>query len=337
MLLREGHPRATRVPEGAPRAAVPAVAGQPAGQELCTPTDPRLDELSGLATDGKRWFAVGDSAPRLEVMVLDPQTCGVADVVTADIDPYDIDPYDVEDLALAADGALWLADTGDNYRIRRNVALHRLDTDGDVTTFQLIYPDGPHDVEALLLDSAGVPYLVTKDIFGAAGVYRPAGGLAVPGPTPLQRVASLRLGPTDTPGGPLGLGSSLVTGAGVSPDGTVLALRTYTDAYLYAAPDQDIVAALRRPPIRIPLPGEPQGEAVALAADGTLLSGSEGGAPIRALRRATALLGVLPSAPSAVAGPARDHQAHWPTWQAAGVAAGVVIGLALLTRRRRRA
>jgi hypothetical protein len=265
-------------------------------------------------------------------MVLDPQTCAVADVVTADVDP-----YDVEDLALGADGALWLADTGDNYRIRRNVALHRLDTDGDVTTFRLVYPDGPHDVEALLLDSADVPYLVTKDIFGAAGVYRPAGGLAVPGPTPLQRVASLQLGPTDTPGGPLGLGSSLVTGAGVSPDGTVLALRTYTDAYLYAAPDEDVVAALRRPPIRIPLPDEPQGEAVALAADGRLLSGSEGGAPIRALRRATALLGVLPSAPSAVAGPARDHQAHWPTWQAAGVAAGVIVGLALLTRRRRRA
>lgn len=332
MLLREGHPRATGLPEGAPPAAVPTVAGQPARQEVCTPTDPRLDELSGLATDGKRWFAVGDSASRLEVMVLDPQTCVVADVVTADVDP-----YDVEDLALGADGALWLADTGDNYRIRRNVALYRLDTDGDVTTFRLVYPDGPHDVEALLLDRAGVPYLVTKDIVGAAGVYRPAGGLAVPGPTPLQRVASLRLGPTDTPGGPLGLGSNLVTGAGVSPDGTVLALRTYTDAYLYAAPDQDVVAALRRPPIRIPLPGEPQGEAVALAADGTLLSGSEGGAPIWALRRATALLGVLPPAPSAVAGPARDHQAHWPTWQAAAVATVVVVGLALLTRRRRRA
>ena len=170
-LLREGHPRATGLPEGAPRAAVPAVAGQPAGEELCTPTDPRLDELSGLATDGKRWFAVGDSASRLEVMVLDPQTCAVADVITADVDPYDVDPYDVEDLALGADGALWLADTGDNYRIRRNVALHRLDTDGDVTTFRLVYPDGPHDVEALLLDSAGVPYLVTKDIFGACLLY----------------------------------------------------------------------------------------------------------------------------------------------------------------------
>lgn len=310
----------------------PAALGQPAVQELCTPTDPRLDELSGLATDGQRWFAVGDSGSRLEVMVLDPQTCAVADVITADLDP-----DDVEDLALGADGALWLADTGDNYRIRRTVALHRLGTDGDVTTFRLVYPDGPHDVEALLLDITGVPHLVTKDIIGASGVYRPAGPLAAPGPTPLQRVASLQLGPTDTPGGPLGLGSSLVTGAGVSPDGTVLALRTYTDAYLYGAPGGDVVAALRRPPIRIPLPDEPQGEAVALAADGTLLSGSEGGAPIRAVRRATALLGVLRPAPSAVAGPVRDHQMQVPTWQAVAVAAGVLVGLVLFTRRRRRA
>lgn len=310
---------------------MPAAQGQPAVQELCTPTDPRLDELSGLATDGQRWFAVGDSASRLEVMVLDPQTCAVADVISAEVDP-----HDVEDLALGADGALWLADTGDNYRIRRTVALHRLGTDGDVTTFRLVYPDGPHDVEALLLDLAGVPHLVTKDLLGASGVYRPAGPLAVPGPTPLQRVASLQLGPTDTPGGPLGLGSSLVTGAGVSPDGTVLALRTYTDGYLYAAPDGEVVAALQRPPIRIPLPDEPQGEAVALAADGTLLSGSEGGAPIRSVRRATALLGVLPPAPSAATGPARD-QTHGPSWQAAAVAASVAIGLMLLIRRRRRA
>jgi hypothetical protein len=308
----------------------PAAMGQPAGRELCTPTDPRLDELSGLATDGKRWFAVGDSAPRLEVQVLDPQTCAVTDVVTADLDP-----YDVEDLALAAEGTLWVADTGDNYRIRRNVALHHLRPDGDVTTFRLVYPDGPHDAEALLLDITGVPHLVTKDVLGAAGVYRPAGPLDAAGPTPLQRVASLQLGNTDTPGGPLGLGSSLVTGAGVSPDGTVLALRTYTDAYLYAAPDGDVVAALQRPPIRIPLPDEPQGEAVALAADGTVLSGSEGGAPIRAVPSATALLGVQ-SAQSAVAGPARDHQAHLPTWLAT-VVAGVVVGLMLLALRRRRA
>jgi len=309
----------------------PAAPGQPAVQELCTPADPRLAELSGLATDGTRWFAVGDSASRLEVMVLDPQTCAVEDVISAEVDP-----HDVEDLALTAEGTLWLADTGDNYRIRRTVALHRLGADGDVTTFRLVYPDGPHDAEALLLDVAGVPYLVTKDIFGPAGLYRPAGPLTVPGPTPLQRVASLQLGPTDTPGGPLGLGSDLVTGAGMSPEGTVLALRTYTDGYLYAAPDHDVVAALRRPPIRIPLPDEPQGEAVALTADGTLLSGSEGGAPIRAVRRATTLLGVLPPPRSAVAGPLRDHQAQVPAWQVA-VAAGVVVGLVLLALRRRRA
>jgi hypothetical protein len=43
----------------------------------------------------------------------------------------------------------------------------------------------------------------------------------------------------------------------------------------------DVVAALRGRPVQVPLPGEPQGEALAFTADGTLLSGSEtrGGVP----------------------------------------------------------
>ena len=67
-----------------------------------------------------------------------------------------------------------------------------------------------------------------------------------------------------------------MTGGAVSADGRVVALRTYTDAWLFAVPDGGGVAdALRATPVQVPLPGEPQGEAVAFAADGTLLSGSE--------------------------------------------------------------
>ena len=43
--------------------------------------------------------------------------------------------------------------------------------------------------------------------------------------------------------------------------------RTYTDAHLFAAPDGDVVAALGGTPVTVPLPGEPQGEAVALTGD----------------------------------------------------------------------
>ena len=115
------------------------------------------------------------------------------------------------------------------------------------------------------------------------------------GPTPLLRVGEVALPPSDTVGGPLGgLGSRLVTGAAASADGRVVALRSYTDAWLYRVPaDGDLVAALTGRPVRVPLPGEPQGEAIAFEPSGTLVSGSEtrGGAPgeIRAIADAAGL------------------------------------------------
>jgi hypothetical protein len=65
-------------------------------------------------------------------------------------------------------------------------------------------------------------------------------------------------------------------------------LRTYLDAYVYAVPaDGDLVAALKTAPRRINLPAQPQGEAVAFAANGdSILLSSEGArSAIRSLRR----------------------------------------------------
>lgn len=264
----------------------------------CVVQDDRLAELSGLAADAEFRYAVADGGRRLQVVVLRPD-CTVQRVITAAVDP-----FDVEDLALGRDGRLWLADIGDNDRRRETVALHVLPLDGGPPRLhRLAYPDGPHDAEALLLDGDGVPYVVTKETLGSAGVYRPAGPLATPGPTPLELVARVRLGRTDTPGGPLGpLGSTLVTGGAGTADGRVVALRTYTDAYLFGVADGDLVAALGREPVRLPLPAEPQGEAIAFTPDGALLSASEradsGPQPIRAVPGAVAL--VRPAAPASV-------------------------------------
>lgn len=261
-------------------------AAVPAPRPLCAISDERLTEVSGLVSDGAHWYAVNDGGSRLEVYVLG-RDCAVRRVITAPVDP-----FDVEDLARAPDGTLWLADTGDNRLQRDTVALHALTPGGSATLYRLTYPDGPHDAEALLLDRTGVPYVITKNILGESEVYRPVGRLDSPGPTPLKKVAELSLAGTDTPGGPVGrIGSVLVTGGAVSADGTVVALRTYTDAYLYPAPDGDVVAALKREPVRVPLPGEDQGEAIALEPDGTLLSVSEGlRQPVRAVTGATALI-----------------------------------------------
>jgi hypothetical protein len=253
----------------APAAADPT----PAPAAACTITDPRLDELSGLVADDEHWYAINDGGTAATVWVLG-KDCQVQDKITNTMDP-----YDVEDLARSADGTFWLSDTGDNDKDRDTIALLSLTPSGDGAIHRLVYPDGKHDAEALLLDRTGVPYIFTKNPLGTADVYRPAGALATPGPTPLEHVAAVRLTSTKTPGGPVPgvVGSVVVTGAASSADGTAIALRTYTDAYLFPVRDGDVVAALAEEPVRIPLPDEAQGEAIAFQPDGSLVSGSEAG------------------------------------------------------------
>jgi hypothetical protein len=77
----------------------------------------------------------------------------------------------------------------------------------------------------------------------------PTGPLTSPASTPLARVGSLTFASTDTPGWPRrGFGSVLVAGGVISAGGKLVPLRTYTDAYLYPAPDGDDLAALNRDP-----------------------------------------------------------------------------------------
>ncbi|WP_209649096.1 hypothetical protein [Kibdelosporangium banguiense] len=316
--------------------------------ERCKLNVKSIGELSGLASDGSKMYATNDGGTKLTVSVLNKE-CKVEATITNKTDP-----FDVEDMARTKDGTLWLADTGDNGKKRETVALHALTPDGKSTLYRLSYPDGQHDAEALLMDKNGVPFLVTKEPFGPAQVFKPEGTLASPGPTKLAKVGALDFKTTDTPGGPTSvphaISTILVTGGAVSADGTVVALRTYTDAYLYSAPDGDIVAALGREPVRVPLPNEPQGETIAFEPDGTLLTGSEGvGQPIRAIAGAAAMVAPKPQAggnPAAAgsagganaAGPGTSDDSGFPTWAAVVIGVLVVLGgVAFMGRGRKRA
>ncbi len=257
-----------------PDPALPAEPAYGPGEPRCSVRDTRLAEASGLAVDGERLFMVNDGGDSLEVYVVDGQ-CRVDSVITAPSDP-----YDVEDLARATDGTLWLADIGDNDLDRETVALHALREDGQSVLFRFTYPDGAHDAEALLLDPAGRPYIVTKDVLGDSGVYTPAGSPAPDRSTPLERVLGLQFDSTGTPGGPLdAIGQRVVTGGAVSADGTLAVLRTYTDAYVYPVVDGDLPAALAGTPARVPLPPAPQGEAISFAANGRDLVVTSEGSP----------------------------------------------------------
>ena len=263
-------------------------AGPPYGSAsvACEVQDPRILESSGLAVVADTWYTVNDSAQQLEIYVLDTD-CTVREVLTYP----QIDPVDVEDLAVSADGDLWVADTGDNYARRPEVALYRIPDRGagTPTTLRLAYDDGAHDVETLLLSPEDVPYLVTKTSSGNSRVYAPAGELDPDGLTMMTQVAAFQFVLTGTAGGPASfVGQLMATGGSVAPDGDRFVVRTYTDAYVWDLDGTDVLGALREEtPRRVALPATPQGEAISLTADaGEMYSTTEGSPfPVHVQRR----------------------------------------------------
>jgi hypothetical protein len=121
-------------------------------------------------------------------------------------------------------------------------------------------------------------------------------------------------------------GQLLVTGGAVSADGQRIALRTYTDAYVWSLNGSDVATALAGAPVRVPLPESPQGEAIAFAAnDRDLLVASEGLPTAVTLIPASGAL--EPAAPTATAesdGPATAELADSFSPVTAGLVAAVI-------------
>jgi len=258
--------------------ALPAPAAAAERRRVCQVRDGRLTELSGLAATGSGYVVVNDGsdlASHRKIFYLDA-SCAVVRTVS-----YPSRPRDTEDLGIARDGTLWVADIGDNDAERGTVALWRLAPGAKAPVlYRLSYPDGPHDAEALLLAPSGTPIIVTKTV-GAGGVYVPVGPLAAGRATPLRRVGEVAL-PVTTTSNPFSFAGRLViTGGAVSPDGRFAVLRTYADAFEFDVSGGDVVAAVTTGrPRPVALPDEPQGESVAYTADGTaLLTVSEGSDP----------------------------------------------------------
>lgn len=188
--------------------------------------------------------------------------------------------YDVEDLArgpgpVAGASYLYLADTGDNARARPFVRLlriaepevpagagHVLPVSAEV--FVLAYPDGAHDVEALVVDPAdGTPYLLEEDPAGG-DVFRvpmpldPAWTESAPGT--LVRVTSGRPLPPD------------VTAADAAPDGSRLFVRSCFSAVQLLRPaGQPFEACFTAVPCPFTAPGFGQYEALCVSASGDAL------------------------------------------------------------------
>ncbi|MEO8106082.1 MAG: MFS transporter, partial [Actinomycetes bacterium] len=232
--------------------------------------DPRIDEASGMAASrlhkGVVWL-LNDSKGGEVIYGVDRAGQTVAEL-TLD----GVANRDWEAMAPAVDESgdpvLWIADIGDNdtqwtslpvYQIPEPAELGRKDTPWRRVT--LTYPDGEHNAETLLVDSAGRLFVVTKE-GEEAGVY------ATPDASKMGSTVELeRIGPAPM----------FLTDGAISPDGRQVALRGYTSVTLYDA-DEFLTEGTEGDGGTVyPLPLQRQGETLAYALDArSVLVGSEG-------------------------------------------------------------
>lgn len=219
--------------------------------------------------DTARVFALGEDGRKLGIFTLDG--AGATDWEDMAIGPA------VDDAGEPIDGAdaLYLADIGDNAAGRGAVTLYRVpepevapgqdpvkETVGGVDQLTFAYPDGPRDAEALFIDRRdGSFYVIEKRLAGGpVGLYRGAldGWDADPAVPPvLERIGTFRPGGTPF---------ASVTGADLSADGSVLAVRTYGSVRLFERTEgADLATVLAGEPCTGPVPVETQGEAIAVA------------------------------------------------------------------------
>ena len=180
---------------------------------------------------------------------------------------------DWEDVAIGpcpGGSCMYAADIGDNDRRRRSLTIYRFseprpgDTGVTITdTWQLTYPDGPHDAEALFVAPSGDMFIIIKEDGDSAGLYRapaPKDGAAAT----LRRVGQLPL--------------RLATGASISADGEWTAVRSNDALLIYRT--KELTSGKGEPAHRVDLRAlrEPQGEGVAFGAGGIIYLTGEGAA-----------------------------------------------------------
>jgi hypothetical protein len=197
--------------------------------------DPRLQEISGLAAVDTGYLAVNDSNPDPSVMRiyrLDNQ-CKVTGTTA-----YPSDARDPEDIAVAPDGTVWVADTGDNDAKRTTVALWKL-APGEKTPVIHGSPTrrrqgrrGAADQRRRHADHRHQGGRQARHLHAE----RPLVARSNAG-VPLKRVGQFDL-PASQTSNPLGqIGRTVVSGGATAPDGKRVALRTYADAMEWDVPD----------------------------------------------------------------------------------------------------
>lgn len=245
-----------------------------ASRSVALPDD--MNESSGAALDPRApgvFWTHGDSGADPVLFAVDAEGRLVGRVLISGARN-----RDWEDMAIGpcpGGDCVYVGDIGNNRPGSRNeLVLYRapLPQPTDSATrpaeaFRARFPGGGRDTEALFVTADGGVYLVNKGQRDDIELWRWPTPLHA-GPVDLVRVRVLAPEP-EQPG-------DAVTGAGASRDGRWVALRTYGRLVLYRTADLLGSGTAAFSMDLAPL-GEPQGEAVAVRADGTVLLTSESG------------------------------------------------------------
>jgi hypothetical protein len=259
----------------------PAVAQKRPATDQCRIAGPlarvaELPEASGLALSRRSperlWSHNDSGGPSLVALNTRGAVTGRVRLSGVRIDDWEA----VAVGACPGGSCVYIGDIGDNDAKRPRITVHRLvepattDTASVTESFHATYPDGAHDAETLLVAPDGRLYIVTKGETASIALYRFPGELQPGASHQLERV-----------GAPANRGkdraAERITDGTVSTDGTWVALRTRTHLLFYRS--TDFFAGRWVEAGRVPLKaaGEPQGEGVAMASDGSVYLAGEGG------------------------------------------------------------
>ena len=280
-------------PDPAPLVFLPPCAS-PTVEVTGRVSDATMSELSGLAASRRHpdvFWVHNDSGHKARVYAIDSTGKRRASWKLKKVP--DTDWEDVAVGPCAADkptsACIYLADTGDNRGDRVNLSILRwpepkampqpgedetLKVRGQVETIRFGLPNGPDDVEAMVVLPDARIVLFSKRNDGTSHVYR-----VTPGQPVAESLGSLRLGDDLSHKGE----ALRVTAADLHPNGTTLVLRTYGQlrvaevGALLAGPVDAAQAGWAQVRWTMwPTPDEPHGEAAGWGPDGAVWSVSDG-------------------------------------------------------------
>jgi hypothetical protein len=239
---------------------IPSVDQTQFADPTTTPVTPgQIDEASGIADSrslpGNLWVEQdGGNAAAMTLLGYDGKVKGT---VTINATNRDWEEMAIGPGPTAGVNYIYMGDIGDNngntpilqiYRFPEPTAANATVTQYERINFR--YPDGPRDAEAMFVDPT------TRDIYIISKREPNVHLYRIAYPQNINEVAVAELLGT--------MNMTFVTGAAISPDGSEIMVRTYTEIrYWKRESGQSIADALQRGNSRsLPYRVEPQGEAI---------------------------------------------------------------------------